>query len=233
MALRSFGPHTAVGCFAGAIARERWGRLGLRRKAGRGTEDGTCVNGKWPYNDGDMKLFAAVALCSAAMWAQTPAAPTVSKVFAGPVNSIEREMVPLVEAMPEEKLAFAPKDGAFKGVRTFAQQATHTAAVLFAVGSALLGEKNPTDMGENENGPAKLKSKADVVQYVKDAFAYAKKAAATVNEGNQLEMIPSPFGQGKMARAAAVQILAWHSFDHYGQMVVYARMNGVVPPASR
>jgi len=50
---------------------------------------------------------------------------------------------------------------------------------------------------------------------------------------NQLEQVPSPFGEGKTTRGYMVSVVVWHSFDHYGQMVVYARMNGVVPPASR
>jgi len=157
----------------------------------------------------------------------------VTKAFAGPVQAIESELVPLVEAMPEEKFGFAPKDGAFGGVRTFAQQATHTAAVAYAVAASLLGEKNPIDMGEKENGPAALKTKAEIVKFVKEAFAYAKRATATINESNLMEQVASPFGPGKMTRAAAVQIIGWHSFDHYGQMVIYARMNNVVPPASR
>jgi len=43
----------------------------------------------------------------------------------------------------------------------------------------------------------------------------------------------SPFGQGQMPKSGSLAIAVWHSFDHYGQMVVYARMNGIIPPASR
>lgn len=173
-----------------------------------------------------------LSLLAVAACAQTPA-PTVDKLFDGQIRSLEREFVPLVEAVPAEKMSFAPTAGEFKGVRTFAQQATHTAAVIYAVAAAALKEKNPTEMGADENGPASIKTKEDVVKYVKDAFAYAHKAAQSLTAANQLEMVPSPFGSGQMPKLTAVNIAVWHSFDHYGQMVVYARMNGVVPPASR
>jgi uncharacterized damage-inducible protein DinB len=179
-----------------------------------------------------MKLPTLLTLTALALNAQAPA-PSIAKIFDGQLSAIERELVPLVEAVPADKMSFAPTQGEFQGARTFAQQATHTAAVVYAVCAAVLGEKNPTDMGSNENGSASLKTKEDVVKYVKDAFAYGHKAMQTLTMENLTEQIPSPFGQGKMARASAASIAVWHSFDHYGQMAVYARMNGIIPPASR
>lgn len=160
-------------------------------------------------------------------------APTVAKVYDGQLSNIEGELVPLIAAMPAEKMAFAPSQGEFKGVRTFAQQATHIAAVIYAVSAAARGEKNPTEMGPSENGPATLKTKDDVLKYVKDAFAYAHKSMQGMTAANEMDMMDSPFGDGKMSRVSAASIAVWHSWDHYGQMVVYARMCGVVPPASR
>ncbi|MBI5282942.1 MAG: DinB family protein [Candidatus Solibacter usitatus] len=174
-----------------------------------------------------LMMFAALALC-----AQAPA-PTVAKIMDNQLATIERELVPLVEAIPADKMGFAPTQGEFKGARTFAQQATHTAAVVYAVAASALGEKNPIDMGKNENGPATIKTKAEVLDFVKAAFAYGHKATAALTEKNMTEMMQSPFGSGKIPRLSAVSIAVWHSFDHYGQMAVYARMNGIVPPASR
>src|SRR5712692_4943585 len=158
---------------------------------------------------------------------------TVSKIFDGQLQTIEREIVPLAEAMPADKYGFAPTGGEFKGVRTFAQQMTHVAAVLYAVSSNALGEKNPSETGASENGPASVQGKDATVRYLKDAFAYAHKAMETLTAENLTDMLPSPFGSGKMARGSMASLLVWHSFDHYGQAVVYARMNGIVPPASR
>lgn len=159
-------------------------------------------------------------------------APTVGKLFDGPVASAEHEIIPLVEAMPADKFDFKPSDGEFKTVRTFAAQAKHLAAVVYLVSAASLSEKPPVDTG-GEDGPASVKTKEQIVAFMKDAFAYAHKAALALTPNNQLQMVKSPFGPGEMPRAGAVDIIAWHSFDHYGQMVVSARMNAIVPPASR
>src|SRR5581483_9858579 len=97
-------------------------------------------------------------------------APSASKVFDRQLTNTEREFVSLVEAMPADKFSFAPTNGEFKGVRTFSQQAMHAAAVLNELASAMLGEKAP-DMGKNENGPAAVSAKDEVVEYVKNAFA--------------------------------------------------------------
>jgi uncharacterized damage-inducible protein DinB len=133
--------------------------------------------------------------------------------------------------MPAEKFDFAPTKGEFKGVRTFALQARHVATVNYMIAAALLGEKAPVDV-KSENGPDDLKTREQIVKYVKDSFAYTHKALATVNDKNALEMIDGPFG-GKSSRLGLASSTLWHSFDHYGQMVEYVRMNGIVPPASR
>ena len=88
-------------------------------------------------------------------------------------------------------------------------------------------------MGQEENGPSSIKGKDAAVKYLKDAFAYAHKATIAVTTANALDMMQSPFGSAKTPRIDLVTTLVFHSFDHYGQAVVYARMNGIVPPASR
>ncbi len=157
---------------------------------------------------------------------------TLSQVLDGGVKIIEGEFVPAAEAMPEDKYAFAPTSGEFKGARTFAQQVKHVAAVNYIVGASILGEKPPVDPG-GESGPDSLKSKADIVKFLKDSYAYAHKAVASINDANALEPITVPFGKDKGTRAGMATVFAWHGFDHYGQMAIYLRMNGIVPPASR
>lgn len=156
---------------------------------------------------------------------------TVSQVLDATVGNIEHEFVPAAEAMPEGKFDFAPTNGEFKGVRTFAQQIKHVAAVNYIFGAAILGEKAPKEAGED--GPASLKTKAEIVNYLKESFAYVRKAVLTVNEKNEVELVKSPFGEGKVTRLGLATSVAAHGFDHYGQMVEYLRMNGIVPPASR
>ncbi len=157
---------------------------------------------------------------------------TVSSVLDGTVKNIENEFVSAAEAMPEDKYGFAPTSGEFKGVRTFAQQVKHVAAVNYIVGATILGEKPPVDTG-GENGPDSLKTKADILKFLKDSFAYAHKAVASVNDTNAVEPIKNPFGKESTTRLGMATVFAWHGFDHYGQIVEYLRMNGIVPPASR
>jgi hypothetical protein len=179
-----------------------------------------------------MRILAAIFLFSGAAFCADQA-PTVASLVNGQIAIIEGEIVSLAQAMPPDKYNFRPANGEFKTVRTFAQQAKHVAAVNYICASAVLGEKPPVDPGKDENGPESVATKDQIVQYLKDSYAYAHKAASTVNEKSQLDQIPSPFGQGKMVRAAAALCPSWHGFDHYGQMVVYARMNSIIPPASR
>lgn len=178
-------------------------------------------------------LLPCFVLLAATLGAQAPVATTVAKIFDSQLSLLEKDVVPLVEAMPADKFSFAPTQGEFKGARTFAQQATHLASVLYMCSAGALAEKNPVDMGTDENGAASLKSKEDIVKYLKDAFAYSHKATLNLTDKNLTEMVPSPFGSGNISRASAASIAVWHSFDHYGQMAIYARMSGIVPPASR
>lgn len=158
---------------------------------------------------------------------------TVSKLYDSQLSMVESEVVSLAEAMPAEKYGFAPTNGEFKGVRTFALQVKHLASVIYMAAAAAKEEKPPMDLGSGENGPDSVKTKEQIVQYLKGSFAYAHKVLGTITEGNMLDMVKSPFGGPDVARAGIASATVWHSFDHYGQMVVYARMNGVVPPASR
>jgi len=157
---------------------------------------------------------------------------TITQLLDRGVSNFEREFVPAAEAMPEDKFDFAPTNGEFKGVRTFAQQIKHVAAVNYELAAAILEEKPPADVND-EAGPAAVTTKADVLKYLKDSFAYVHKAIATINEKNVTETVKSPFGEGSVSRLGLAMSVTAHGFDHYGQMVVYLRMNGIVPPASR
>jgi uncharacterized damage-inducible protein DinB len=168
--------------------------------------------------------FAASALLTQALFAQSQ----MAKMFDGQLKMLESEVVTLAEAMPADKYDFAPTQGEFKGVRTFGQQVTHIAETNYEVASAILGAPAP-DVPNAKN----LKSKDEIVAYLKASLAYSHKAVATITDANAFEPVKSPFGSGKTTRMYLGTVFAWHSFDHYGQMVVYARMNGVIPPASK
>jgi hypothetical protein len=175
-----------------------------------------------------LHIVFVAAVCSAGAFAAD--APSASKVFDRQLTNTEREFVSLVEAMPADKFNFAPTNGEFKGVRTFSQQAMHAAAVLNQLASTMLGEKAP-DMGQNENGAANVSGKDQVVEYVKNAFALSHKAVATLTNANLMGEVGN--SKNKRTRLECASMLLWHTFDHYGQMVEYSRMNNIVPPASR
>jgi DinB superfamily len=184
-----------------------------------------------------IRLFAFMLLLAASGFALAQDAKpaehrTIAQVLDRGVSGVESEFVPAADAMPEDKYSFAPTNGEFKGVRTFAQQVKHVAAVNYLVGAAILEEKPPVELG-TENGPDSVKTKADIVKFLKDSFAYVHKAAGGINEGNLLTPIKSPFGEGTTTRLGMGTLIVGHCFDHYGQMVEYLRMNSIVPPASR
>jgi uncharacterized damage-inducible protein DinB len=159
--------------------------------------------------------------------AATAGRMSIAEIQEHTLSDVEHEIVPLAEAMPADKYDFAPTQGAFDGVRTFGKQMSHVAAVLNEFAAGLLGEKG-FDAGENENGPASLSGKDAIVAYLKSSFEHAHKALKTLNEQNFTDP-----GEFKMTKGQMAELMAWHTFDHYGQAVVYARMNGIVPPASR
>ena len=186
-----------------------------------------------------LAAFGLLAITMAAVAQQSrPAAKpqqehrNVTEVLDHIITNYQHEFIPAAEAMPEDKFGFAPTNGEFKGVRTFAEQIKHVAAVNYELGAAILDEKAPTDIND-EAGPASITSKADIMQYLKDSFEYVHKAIATINEKNLVETVKSPFGEGKVTRLALASSVCWHGYDHYGQMVEYLRMNGIIPPASR
>src|ERR1700678_366740 len=157
---------------------------------------------------------------------------SVAQVLDSSIKNVEREFDSAAEAMPEDKFAFVPTNGEFKDVRNFGDQIKHVAAVNYIFGAAILSEKVPVDVGD-ESGPASIKSKVEILNYLKDSFVYVHKAIATINEKNLVEPLKSPFGEGSMTRLGLATSVSGHCFDHYGQMVEYLRWNGIVPPASR
>ena|SRR5271157_1834023 len=149
------------------------------------------------------------------------------------LSGVEGELVPAAEAMPADKYSFAPSQGEFKGVRDFGSQIKHIASVNYMIGAAILGTKPPAEMGEGEDGPAIVKSKDEIVKYLKESFVYLHKAINTINAANILEPIKAPWGTAPTTRLSMAVVAVSHPFDHYGQMVEYLRMNGIIPPASR
>ena len=146
----------------------------------------------------------------------------------------QKQIIPAVDAMPADKFGFAPTDGEFKGVRTFGQMVKHLSATNHILAAAALGEEPPADAGD-EAGPEAVRTKAEILKYLNGSFAHLSQAVEAIGQTNtSVNLSPiSPLKRGEVTRSALVVEALMHACDHYGQIVEYLRMNGVVPPASR
>jgi uncharacterized damage-inducible protein DinB len=143
---------------------------------------------------------------------------------------LETSFVSAAEVMPQEKWTFKPSGGAFEGVRTFAEQVKHVACANEAFFDEIEHKDPPP--GCETGGPNPAKSKAELVQYLRESFARGNRVIAQMTPGNALDPAGGRYG-GNSTRLGLTTLAVWHASDHYGQIVMYLRMNGVVPPASR
>lgn len=183
-----------------------------------------------------MRNFVRILLCLyfpvMSQFALAQANYTVSQSLDFWISNTEKEVVSAAGAMPAEKYSFAPTAGEFTGVRTFAQQVKHLAANNYRMAANIQGRK-PTPDQESETGPETVVSKSQIMDYLKGSFLALHQAVAVVTKENMLEALGSrrPPRQNNRLQFAVDAVA--HSYDHYGQMVEYLRMNGIVPPASR
>ena len=154
------------------------------------------------------------------------AAASPSEVYDKLLKSQLEDVVALAEAMPADKYDFAPTNGKFDGVRTFGGQITHIASAQYFFFSGF-GPKPPID----PKSLANLKTKKEVIKALKDSYAYAEQAVATMTPQNAFDEVKEVDGTNTRATIAAFSLA--HTNDHYGQMVEYLRMNGIVPPGSK
>jgi hypothetical protein len=194
-------------------------------------------------------LTAALSLAASSIYAQTAknssaaaastspsTPPTIASAIDREISLVEKEVIEAAEAMPEDKFDFSPEKlnipgSDYKGVRTFAEQLKHIAASNYLIWSPITGEKPPDNVNDGK-GPDNMKTKADIINYVKDSFAFGHKAVATLNESNLVQPIPRN-NRPPTTRLYLATFAPAHCFDHYGQMIEYLRMNRIVPPASR
>jgi uncharacterized damage-inducible protein DinB len=155
-----------------------------------------------------------------------PMAATVAQWF----TMIEQSFVALADAMPAEKYTFKPTNGEFKDIRTFGEQVKHVACSNYAFFNEI--EKKEPPVGCGTGGPHPATTKAELMTYLRESFAYAGRVLRTMTPANALEPAGGPYG-GMSTRLGLTTLAVWHASDHYGQLVVYLRMNGIVPPASR
>jgi uncharacterized damage-inducible protein DinB len=176
-----------------------------------------CMLGALTTSPGIAEPVSGVGMASTAQ--QAPA-QVYTKLFADQAQ----EVISAAEAMPADKYGFKPSHGTFEGVRTFGEQVAHIAASQYYF-FGNFGVKSSA----NSEAIQKLTGKDDIVKALKDSYAFAAEAIATMTPANAFAVV----GAHQSTRAGLAASGLAHSNDHYGQMVVYLRMNGVVPPASR
>jgi uncharacterized damage-inducible protein DinB len=157
-------------------------------------------------------------------------AKNIPDSFATGLKYTEDEFYAVAEAMPEAKYDFVPSAGNFKDVRSFAEQVKHVACANFAFFNEIEG-KTPPEHCE-KGGLAPAKTKPELLKYLRDAFDYGNKVLATLDARNALDRVDGPYA-GPNTKLGIAVVAVWHVADHYGQLVVYLRMNGIVPPPTQ
>ena len=155
---------------------------------------------------------------------------TIAGSVAGTLQFVEGEFLGVAEAMPEDKYGFIPRSGNFDGVRSFGEQVKHVACAQFAFFEEFEG-KQPPPLCE-KGGPSKAHTKAELIQYLKDSFDYSNRVVARLTAQNATERVEGRYG-GPNTKLGISVLSVWHVTDHYGQLVEYLRMNGIVPPMTQ
>jgi hypothetical protein len=163
------------------------------------------------------------------------AAPTIASAMDVQLKLLESQLVPAAQAMPEDKYSFAPTNGEYRGVRTFALQVRHVATANFIFYSAILGQAPPPGvvLVGVANGPEDIRTKEQLVKFVQDSFALGHKALASLTAENLVVPLKNSPISFMNTRLALATFSCAHGWDHYGQIAEYLRMNGIVPPGSQ
>ncbi|HST79127.1 MAG TPA: DinB family protein [Verrucomicrobiae bacterium] len=175
------------------------------------------------------------ALAQSPGQSSNPAQAQFSAAMAQEIGKIDSQFLAAAEAMPEDKFNFTPESlnvpgSELKGVRTFAMQVKHVAADNFSIWAPLTGKPEPAGINAPA-GPDAMKSRTEILKFLRDSMAYSREAVTGLTAENALQMVE--FRGTKMTRLSLAVLALTHMNDHYGQIVEYLRLSGTVPPASR
>jgi uncharacterized damage-inducible protein DinB len=152
---------------------------------------------------------------------------SIAESISGTLQFAQGNFLGVAEAMPEDKYSYIPTGGNFEGVRSFGEQVKHVACAQFAFFNEFEGKKPPDDCEKGGHDPAK--TKAELIRYLKDSFDYSNRVLATLTANNALDRVEWRYA-GPNTKMGISVIAVWHITDHYGQLVAYLRLNGIVPP---
>ena len=152
---------------------------------------------------------------------------SIAESVSGTLQFAEGNFLGLAEAMPADKYSYIPAGGNFDGVRSFGEQVKHVACAQFAFFKEFEGKKPPEDCEKGGHDPAKTKT--ELIRYLQDSFDYSNRVLATLTATNALDRVEGRYA-GPNTKLGISVIAVWHITDHYGQLVAYLRLNGIVPP---
>ena len=144
--------------------------------------------------------------------------------FITQLEDVEKKMIGLAQAMPEEKYSWRPGPG----VRSIGEVYAHLAVANIGI-PVFLGVKPPA--GFDRDSEKTVTSKAKIIELLKTSFQSARQTALKVSD-TDLDKMVKFFGGKEVTQRSVLLLLATHMHEHMGQSIAYARMNGVVPPWS-
>jgi uncharacterized damage-inducible protein DinB len=190
-----------------------------------------------------LRLVSLILLCGIAVGGSGESKPlpknssnddgvpkTIAESVGATLQFTQDSFLSMAEAMPEDKYSFIPTAGNFDGVRSFGEQVKHVACGQFAFFNEFEGKTPPADCEKGGHNPAR--TKAELIKYLKDSFEYANRVVATLTGKNALERVDGRYAAPNTKLGVSVAAV-WHVTDHYGQLVEYLRMNGIVPPMTQ
>ena len=177
-----------------------------------------------------MRPLLVVTLFAGRVLAQnTPIPKSIADSVASPLSLAEGQLLSIAEAMPDARYSFIPTTGKFDDARSFGEQIKHVACAQFAFFNEIEGKTPPAAC--EKGGPSKAGTKAELIQYLRDSFDYGNQVIGMVNQ-NPLARVEGRYA-GPSTRLGIAVIAVWHITDHYGQLVEYLQMNGIVPPPTQ
>lgn len=175
-------------------------------------------------------LIASLVIFLFPALAQDEVPKTIADSVGNSLQWTEDEFYSVAEAMPDAKYDYIPTAGKFEGVRSFAEQVKHVACANFGFFNEIEGKTPP--QGCEKGGPSPASTKSELLKYLKDSFDYGNKVLQSINAKNALDRVEGPYA-GPNTKLGLAVAAVWHITDHYGQIVEYLRMNGIVPPPTQ
>jgi uncharacterized damage-inducible protein DinB len=165
-------------------------------------------------------LVVVTAVVPSSLWAQAPA-PSLAKEIAASFQRASTEILDVAEAMPADKYGYKPTPE----ISSFGEQLVHVAGITQRFVDTAKGTKT-------EAPHHAASTKPEIMELLKKTFQNAQEMINPLTDAQLLEPVKFPFGDRTVTRATFWQGPLYQIRNHHGQLVVYLRMNGIVPPTT-